>query len=134
EAGGDFDLEGEWNADGPVEVAPIRSAPRSQTPRAPEPKSDAARQSAAKRAAAMGPSAAGLGGVRTKNAGRKVLQYHKVENRPGMLGAELGQQTIGVRVLLYALVVAMFAALAYGAYSLTSASKRSAAILEESAE
>lgn len=128
----DFDLEGDWNADAPVEVQPVRSAPQPK-PQA-RPDSQAAKRSSARRAEALGGAQAGAGGVRETAGGKRVLQYNKVENRTGMLGADLSQQGSGTRWVLYGLVVVAFAALAYGAYSLTAASKRSAAELEAEPE
>jgi len=136
----DFDLEGEWNADAPVEVQPVRSAPQPKPQPKPQaehpsqPASQAAKRSSARRAEALGGAQAPADGVREAAGGKRVLQYNKVENRRGMLGADLAQQSSGARWALYGLVVVVFAALAYGAYSLTAASKRSAAELEAEPE
>lgn len=50
---------------------------------------------------------------------RKLLQYHRVENRSGLFSTDLAQQSGWMRSLLILLVVAVFVGLCYGAYRAT---------------
>ena len=109
---GGFDLEGDWDEGAALEMQPVRSAPKAPLRPAPEPK-PASRSSAASRAA---------------------LQYQRIENRGGLLSADLSQEGGVVRWLIYLLVLVFFLALAYGTYRLTTLSRRTAANLEEPAE
>lgn len=139
EAGaGGIELEGDWSdAAGPV--APLRSAPPPAPPATPERTPGARRapreDAADRRAGALGAAAsAAARGTRKTAAGGRVLQYHRVENAGGFLGADLAQQSLPVRILLYALALALFAALAFGTYQLTSSLRRSAAAIEGDVE
>lgn len=58
---------------------------------------------------------------------RRVLQYKRVEQRRGVLAADLGQQPAWVRWSVYLFAVALFAALAFGAYRLTLTLRRQVA-------
>lgn len=131
-----FDLEGDWDEEAAAEIAPTRSAPRAPAPPTPEerprprpPGADRAREAATRRAEALGGGRSATG-ERAAGGGR-VLQYNKVEDRGGLMGAELGQQPSAVRWLLYLLAVVVFLGLAYGAYTLTAGSRRNAAVMEE---
>lgn len=125
----DFDLEGDWDEDAPVEIQPVRSAPTPPPVRTPSaPVQPQGSSTAARRAEALG--GAKVGGTSQSTSGSRPLQYHKVEDRRGLLGADLGQQTSTTRWLIYVLVVAMFAALCFGAYTFTAASKRATAAQE----
>lgn len=126
----EFDLEGDWDAEAPVEIQPIRSAPKSP-PEARTPSAPVQQQvpsPAARRADALG--GAKVSGTSQSTSGSRPLQYHKVENRRGLLGADLDQQTSTTRWLIYALVVVIFLALGYGAYTFTATSKRATAAQE----
>lgn len=125
-----FDLEGDWDADASAAVEPVRSAKPSVTPAQPQaaPKKKPS-EAQKRRAAAMG-GAADSGGVRETAAGRKILQYNKIENRSGLFAADIGQQSGAVRLVMYAVVIALFAGLAYAAYTFTTASRDAAADVE----
>ena len=70
-------------------------------------------------------------GEKATASGGRVLQYHKVENTGGLLGAELSQQPTLVRWLLYLLALAFFAGLAWGAYRLTGAARHNASMIRD---
>jgi len=127
--GDEIVLEGDWSDDIPPPSAPLRQAagatgapPSASLPAAASASTGqgarpaSARQSMAQRAAALG--AAPRGAARTKG-GSAVLQYHRVENRSGILTTELGQQPAWLRWLAYAFVALLFAALIWGAMRAT---------------
>jgi predicted component of type VI protein secretion system len=132
----ELELEGDWDDDAQLS-APVRSGPTPVPAPKPKPRPANAPASApapaaataARRAQALGGAPAG--GARSTTGGGRILQYNKVENRAGAFGADLGQQTTGTRWLLYALVVLLFGALVYGAYTLTSAARRNAALVQD---
>lgn len=126
----DLELEGDWDANAELS-APVRSAPQPK-PSKPSPQPaqqppQQGRDKAARRAQAMGGAAAP--GAQATSSGGRILQYQKVDNRSGMMGTEMGQQTGMTRLLMYALVALLCSALAYGAYTLTTASRRNAALV-----
>lgn len=57
----------------------------------------------------------------------RVLQYKRVEQRRGFFAADLSQQPLWARGLVYLLAAGLFAALALGAYRLTLTLRRQAA-------
>ncbi len=59
--------------------------------------------------AASAPPSGGVGGHRT-------LQYHRVEDRPGLMGADLAQVPLALRWLAYLLVIGFAVGLAYLAF------------------
>ena len=72
-----------------------------------------------------------VAGERRTTSGKRLLQYHKVENTGGLLSAELSQQPFFVRWLLYLLAAGLFAGLAWGAYRLTGAARQSADMVRD---
>jgi hypothetical protein len=127
---GEIELEGEWDEVVP-DVVPTRRAPSaastSASPSAPQRAPTRDREDA--RVQAMGGAAAA--GERRTTSGKRVLQYHKVENTGGLLGAELSQQPFLVRWLLYLLAAGLFAGLAWGAYRLTGVARQSADMVRD---
>jgi predicted component of type VI protein secretion system len=113
----ELELEGDWST-GPVEPSlPLRSAPRPRPAPAPaRAPAGSAAGAAARRAAALGATRAAAPAARHQ----RVLQYNRVEQREGLFAADLEQQPIGIRWALYLLAFAFFAALAYGAFELTT--------------
>jgi len=131
---GEIELEGGWDEVVP-DIVPTRSAPPAAgTPAAPpaQLRKQPTRDREDARVKAMGGAAAA--GERATTSGKRMLQYHKVENTGGLLGAELSQQPFFVRWLMYLLAVAFFAGLAWGAYRLTGAARQSAESVREAPE
>lgn len=129
DASEEFELEGDWDESAPPPRAPAAPAasPRpAPAPRAPTAKPD--RDTARRRAAAMGGATGGARATTSATtSGGRILQYQRVENRPGLLGADLAQLPAAVRFGLYALVLVVVAALAWGAFQLTASAKRASA-------
>ena len=125
--GDEIDLEGDWSTESPP---PPPAPPGSRVGRT-DPElgatttvsgaitGAAARTSAvrtAARVAALGerPAAA----ERTTHSGGRILQYSKIPERAGIMHADLGQQSLLVRSLLYLLGIGVFLTICYGAYRL----------------
>ncbi len=132
---GEIELEGEWSEVVP-EVVPTRPAPPAAgAPAASQPATAAAQQRRPTRdredarVQALGGGTAA--GERRTTSGKRVLQYHKVENTGGLLGAELSQQPFFVRWGLYLLAAGLFAGLAWGAFQLTGAARQSADMVRD---
>lgn len=123
EADGDeLELEGDWDESLPAPAAPV---PPPRPPAAPrESPARSGAETARRRAEAVG---APVGGARATTSGGRILQYQRVENRPGLFGADLAQLPAATRIGLYALVLAVVAALAWGAFRLAASAKRAAA-------
>ncbi len=117
-----LELEGEWDDSAPAPTAAL-SASRQKQPapalagatRAPEPKLSAAEVERAKLARQAAPR-----GSNAMAGGNRVLQYQAKAQRDGIAGADLAQLSLPLRLAMYALGLAAFAGLAYGAYRLTA--------------
>ena len=57
--------------------------------------------------------------MRGTASGGRVLQYRRIEERPGFFAADLGQQSLLLRWSLYLLALALFVGLTYGAFLMT---------------
>lgn len=119
----EIELEGEWDPGrAPAPSAPSASAPaRSSREDAPPARDTRAARQADARARALGSSAGSPAGSgeRATTSGRPILQYQRIERRGGLLDSDLSQQPLVVRLLLGLLVLALGAALVYGAFQLT---------------
>lgn len=117
-----LELEGEWDDSAPAPTAALGAsrqqkpvpAPAS-SPRAPEPNLSAAEIARAQLARQAAPR-----GSNRMAGGNRVLQYQAKAQRDGIAGADLAQLSLPLRLALYALGLAAFAGLAYGAYTLTA--------------
>jgi predicted component of type VI protein secretion system len=89
---------------------------------------EAARPVAPRVVAAPSASAVAAAAARGPELGQKsgVLQYHKQTQRRGMLITELGQYPLWVRSLVYLVLIALFALLAYGSYRFTTSLREKA--------
>jgi len=109
-AEGEIVLEGDWDPMATPAPAAMRPA-ASDDPDAPGvPRMESARARASAKLAAAGalPKAAA--------GGRGVLQYNKVEARPGFLGADLGQQPWWIKTAAVVLALVMFALVGWLAF------------------
>lgn len=119
----EIELEGAWDdvaAAAPAEDAPIQgtrpSAPLERARALPPAPQDVAPPVRPLGAAPLPRGTSSGIGARTAGAptgvtgrDRGILQYHKVENRGGLLAAELGQQPLWVRTLVVVASLALFA-------------------------
>jgi predicted component of type VI protein secretion system len=76
------------------------------------------RSSVAARAAAAGIPASALGNPALAGSGQPPLQFHKPAVRRGVLVADFSQQPLWLRLVASAVIVALAAGLAYGAYQM----------------
>jgi len=118
---GEIELEGDWDLAATVVRPPASGAPApSSAPERAAPARQRSGETRARRAAALGGPVAGARGT---TSGGRILQYQRVEDHGGLLGSELSQQSLGVRLALYALVAMLFVGLAWLAYWLTSSAR-----------
>ena len=110
----EIELEGDWDLAATVVRPP---APPERVPSTQRRSSETQER----RAAALGGPVAGARGT---TSGGRILQYRRVEDRGGLLGSEVSQQPLAVRVALYAAVAALFVGLAWLAYWLSSSARR----------
>ncbi len=106
----ELELEGDWDDSPPPPPAAPAVAPTPPTPARP---AKAQKDAAAARAEAMGGT---LRGEKKTSSGGRVLQYSRIENRSGLMNADLSQQPLWLRSLAYLFAIALLIGLAYGAF------------------
>ena len=120
-AEGGIELEGDWSDDPPPAPPVAAVQPNAPSERAGSKTASKRRRPARDDARTRAQAAAvgGLAGERRTAAGGKVLQFSRVEQREGLLAADLGQQPAWLRTLLILLLAALAIGLAWGAFELS---------------
>jgi hypothetical protein len=128
----EIELEGEWDDDadaslplrsGPTHASDVRVASRKLADAArgdEDPKPKPKPRPAARRER---PKDLPTGRSEAATLGKPVLQYQRVERRSGLFAADLAQQPWYLRWGLYLVAGLLFAALAYGAFTLVQGVK-----------
>lgn len=116
--GGGVELEGDWDDDVAAPSAPAAAPGSPANPPTTRIRRKSTDDAAQRRLEALG-GAGAVAGERSTASGKRVLQYHRVENRSGVMSADIGQQSMLVRWLIYVLVAAVFVGLVWGVYHLT---------------
>jgi predicted component of type VI protein secretion system len=120
-------LEGDWDEASSAPIAQTTIAPRPlPAPESPPRESAAARSSAALPAARTAPAAGGThvgvahraGGTATSS--KPVLQYQRVVDRPGFFNADMSQQPLGLKLLLWLAALLVFAGVFWFAFKGTA--------------
>jgi hypothetical protein len=121
-----IELEGDWSDEvtQPVISAPVAGTARPATRKPSPARDDGGRREA--RAAAL----RSAGGEGRTAAGKSVLQYNRIEARPGLRAADLGQQSAWLRWVLYGLLAALGAGLAWGAFELSRSLRSDPPVME----